>query len=140
MTYAQKFEHTDDSGDTFYASHTTWTRDDDDTPSTTPDEHIALRTRGGRPVYLPMRVARELAGWLIEHAVEPQCPETYPGGRRCTRPAGHDGGHPESPRMVSHSAGAGGAGGVAYGGAGGMAAYGGQGGAGGSATIVQRTV
>lgn len=125
MTYSRKFEHTDDHGDTLYASHTTWTNDEDEKPETTPDEHIMIRTRGGRPIFVPMRVAREFASWLLEHAIGGE-------GSVVAVPAGHG-------VAMFGGGGNGGAGGAAYAGVGG-AGNGGRGGNGGSATIVQRTV
>lgn len=73
MTYVRKFEHTDDNGDTLYAQHVTWTSEGDD-PDTNPDDFVQIRTKGGTTIYLPMRVGREFAGWLIEHCtdVEPE--------------------------------------------------------------------
>jgi hypothetical protein len=76
MTYSRQFEHTDDDGDTLYVRHTTWTNEASGGDVTTtrdvtsPDAFVSIRTKGGRPVHLPLRVARELAGWLIEHAAE----------------------------------------------------------------------
>lgn len=67
MTYSRQFEHTDDDGDTLYVRQTTWTYEGGED---VPDAFVSIRTRGGRPVHLPLRVARELAGWLIEHAAE----------------------------------------------------------------------
>lgn len=80
MTYARKFEHTDDSGDTLYASHMTWTNEEDSEPYTQPDDYLIIRTKQGRPVYLPMRVAREFATWLIEHSAGEPGVMTVPPG------------------------------------------------------------
>lgn len=118
MTHSREFHAPCKSGDNAELSVTFTTYDDDDGG---PDDYISFKTSRGKSVWLRMKDARELAGWLIEHAVEP-VPEP----------------EPMSPMTRYLTGGAGGAGGVAYGGAGGMAAYGGQGGAGGSATIVQR--
>lgn len=71
MTYVRKFEHTDDNGDTLYAQHVTWTNEEDGPETQTEsDDYLQIRTKRGATVYLPMRVAREFAGWLIEHAAE----------------------------------------------------------------------
>lgn len=47
-------------------SYTDWSADDGE-----PDSYVAVRTTGGRQVNVSLKDGRELAGWLIEHCVEP---------------------------------------------------------------------
>lgn len=47
-------------------SYTDWSADNGE-----PDSYIAVRTTGGRQVNVSLKDGRELAGWLIEHCVEP---------------------------------------------------------------------
>lgn len=128
MTYVRKFEHTDDHGDTLYVQHVTWTNEEDTEPETSSDDFLQIRTKQGRPVYLPMRVARELAGWLIEHAIDLPEPEPEPTIADEVRARAA-----ASPVAVATGGlgGGGGMGGFAQG-SGHVVAYGGQGGQGGS--------
>lgn len=124
MTHSREFHAPCKSGDNAELSvtHSTY---DDDGDDTGPDNYISFKTSRGKAVWLNMRTARELAAWLIEHAIDPDDDPHV-----VTVPPGH------GVAMF----GGGGAGGVAISGAGGGGAYGGRGGNGGSATIVQRTV
>lgn len=129
MTHSREFHAPCKSGDNAELSVTHSTYADDDEAGV-PDDYISFKTSRGKAVWLNMHTARELAGWLIEHAITP---EPEPDPQVVTVPPGHG-------VAMFGGGGNGGVGGVAYGGAGGAAAYGGRGGAGGQATIVQRSV
>lgn len=135
MTHSREFHAPCKSGDNAELSvtHTTYREDGEDAAA--PDDYISFKTSRGKSVWLLLSDARELAAWLIEHAVEPE-PEVTVADQVRQRAA----------NAVRATAGpmVGGGGGMGVfagqGGAGGHGYGGGQGGAGGSATIVQRTV
>lgn len=54
-----------DNGASVQVSQEDWTADEGD-----PSIHISIKTTGGQMVYTKLKDARELAGWLIEHAAE----------------------------------------------------------------------
>lgn len=70
MTSIRKIQVDDKGGDGTAVFAEWWKWDHiDNTPQE--DDFLIIRTTGGRPVYVKMRDARELASWLLEHATDP---------------------------------------------------------------------
>lgn len=124
MTAIRKIQ-IDDRGNDGTAVFAEWWKWDHVDGETQEDDYIVIRTTGGRPVYVKMSDARELASWLLEHAIDPEPAEMTVADQVRSRVA-----NSAVASSVSFGGG-GGAGGVAIG----YGARGGNGGVGGFAVV-----
>ena len=62
------FTYVDEAGDKLTAELYTYVQQDGAADGDKANDYIMVQTQRGRSVYLPLRIARELASWLIEHS------------------------------------------------------------------------